>query len=72
MLVMCSRYFNWPSLFYNWVYIFHLVLSEPYSDVLNFKECQAKQLLVCCEIFVFFKAILKFCSAKKFFTSYLL
>ena len=41
------------------------VLSDPYYDVLYYEECQTKKfLVVCCEIFAFFKAIFKFCTAK--------
>ena len=36
-----------------------------YSDILCSEECQTKKLLVCCRIFAFFKAIFKFCTAKK-------
>ena len=44
-------------------YIFHHVLSDTYSDVLYSEECQTKKLsVVCCEMFSYFKAILKlFC-----------
>ena len=30
---------------HNWVYIFHRVLLDPYSDVLRSEECQTKKLL---------------------------
>ena len=43
-------------------------VSDPYSDVLCSEECQTKKLLVCCKIFAFFKAIFKFCTAKRLFT----
>ena len=46
---------------YNWVYIFHRVLSDPYSDVLCSEECQTRKLLVCCKMFAFFKAIFNIC-----------
>ena len=49
----------------NMMEIFHGVLSDPYSDVLNFEECQMKKLsLVCYEIFTFFKAISSYVSLK--------
>ena len=54
----------WPISIHNWVYIFHRVLSDPYSDVLCLKECQPTKLSVCCQIFASFKAIFKFCTAK--------
>ena len=47
--------------------VFHLVLSDTDSDVLCSEECQTKKLLVCCIMFAFFKAIFKFCIAKKMF-----
>ena len=40
-------------------------LSNPYSDALYSEECQSKKLLVCYKMFVFFKAIFEFCTAKK-------
>ena len=40
------------------MYIFHRVLSDPYSDVLCSEECQTKKILVYCKMFAFFKAIL--------------
>ena len=52
------RFSNWPISIHNWVYIFHRVLSDPFSDVLCSEECQTKKLLVCCKMFAFFKAIL--------------
>ena len=55
----------WPISIHNWVYIFHHVLSDPYSDVLCSEECQKQKLLVCCKMFPFFEAIFKFCTAKR-------
>ena len=43
--VMCLRFSDWPISIQNWVYIFHRVLSNPYSDVLCSEECQAQKLL---------------------------
>ena len=48
--------------------ISHRVLLDPDSDVLSSEECQTKKLLVCYRMFAFFKAIIKFCTAKKLFT----
>ena len=57
---LCLRFSDWHISIHNWVYIFHRVLSDPY-----FEECQTKKLLVCCKMFAFFKAIFKFCTAKR-------
>ena len=51
------RFSDWPISIHN-PYIFHRVLSDPYPDVLCSVEYQTKKLLVCCKMFVFFKAIL--------------
>ena len=68
MPVIFLRISAWPISIHNWVYIFHRVISDTYSDVLYCEECQTKKLLVaCCEMFAFFKAIFKFCTAKKLF-----
>ena len=41
-------------------------LKDVDPDVLCSEECQTKKLLVCCKIFAFFfKAIFKFCTAKR-------
>ena len=66
--VLCLRFSDWPISIHNWVYIFHHVFSDPYSDVLCSEECQTKKLLVCCTMFAFFKAIFKFCTAKRLST----
>ena len=63
--VLCLRFSDWPISIHNWVYIFHRVLSNPDSDVLCSEEYQTKKLFVCCKMFAFFKAIFKFCTAKK-------
>ena len=41
-----TRFSDWPISIHNWVYFFHRVLSDPYSDVLCPEECQTKKLLV--------------------------
>ena len=41
---------------HNRVYIFHRVLSDPYSDIFYTKSVRRK-LSVCCKTFGFFKAI---------------
>ena len=52
MLVMCLHFSVWPISIHNWVYIFHRVLSDPYSDVLYSEGCQTKKLsVVSCEMF---------------------
>ena len=58
------RFSDWPISIDNWVYIFHRVLSDPYSDVLWSEEGRTNRLLVCCKMFAFFKAIFKLCTAK--------
>ena len=66
--VRCLRFSNWPISIHNWKYIFHRVLSDPYSDVLCSEECQTKKLLaVCCKMFAFLNGIFKFCTVKKLF-----
>ena len=45
----------------------YISIISKYSDVLCSEECQTKKLLVCCKMFAFFKAIFKFCKAKKLF-----
>ena len=62
------RFSDWPISIHNCVYIFHPVLLDPDSEVSCTEECQTKKLLVCCRMFAFFKAIFKFCTAKKLFT----
>ena len=34
-MVMYLRFSDWPISIHNWVYIFHRVLSDPYSAVLH-------------------------------------
>ena len=41
---------------FSWVYIFHLVHSDPYSDL----YCERKKLLVRCEMFAFLKPFSNF------------
>ena len=66
--VLCLRFSDWPISIHNWVYIFPSCFFGTYSDVLCSEECQTKKLLVNCKMFAFFKAIFKFCTAKKLFT----
>ena len=49
MPVTCLRFSDWPIPIHNWVllYIFHLALSGPFSDVLYFEECQTKNISPC-------------------------
>ena len=61
--VLCLRFSDWPISIYNLAYIFHRVLSDPYSDILRSKECHTKKLLanmLYCKMFDFFKAIFNF------------
>ena len=67
---MCLRFSDWPFSIHNWGYIFHRLLSDPYSDDLYSEECQMKRLLVCCEMFAFFKAIFKFCTANSVYNHF--
>ena len=44
MPVLCLRFSDWLISIHNWIYIFHRVLSDHYSDVLCSEECQTKKL----------------------------
>ena len=58
------RFSDWPISIHKLGIYFHRVLSDPDSDVLCSEECQTKELLVCCKMFAFFKAIFNFVPQK--------
>ena len=51
-------------------FILHRFLLDPYSDIICSEECQTKKLLVCCKMFALFKAIFKFCTAKRLLSTF--
>ena len=46
---------------HNRIYIFHRVLSDPYSDVFYSEECQAKSFQYAVKRLVFSKPLSQFC-----------
>ena len=51
---------NWPISIHNWIYIFHLDLFDPDSDIYYSDECQTKSFsMFSLVMLAFFKAIFK-------------
>ena len=45
IMVMCSRFSDWPILIRNRLYDFNRILSDVYSDVLYSEKCQKRKAL---------------------------